>query len=460
MSDFSGKLYVPGEAGFEEAVFARVFNARRPTDRRPSAVLVAENEHDVAAGVRYAADNGLSVAVRSGGHSWAVWSVQNNTLLIDLGKLNSAEYDEATGIVSGGPAIQGGNELDPFLAERGRFFNGGHCPPVGIGGFLLQGGQGWCQRGWGWAAESVVAIDVVTAEGELVRADAQQNSDLYWAARGAGPSFPGIVTKFHLKTRPRFQHLFHSVQVYDIADFAEVMTWMYAVEPTISPDVEIVCVSLCPPSVDGEPRKRVFVVTGVALTDSAEAAQHALAPLQTCPIIDRAFENIVTESSLAEQRESQIQMNPENWRYYADNAWVDGSTDDIVAALTPVFTTSPEPDAFTIWFGNGLMRELPDMAFSLQAPAYIATYLAYEDSAQDARNRAWLNEAMVAAQPVTVGQYLGDSDMTNRQLKFMSDDNFARLQKIIAERDPNGRFVRYLAKDSATVNRNQWEVSS
>ena len=458
MSDFSGKIYVPGDAGFEDAVFARVFNARRPTDRMPSAVLVAENEQDVAAGVRYAADNGLSVAVRSGGHSWAVWSVQNNTLLIDLGKLNSAEYDEATGVVSGGPAIQGGNELDAFLAERGRFFNGGHCPSVGIGGFLLQGGQGWCERGWGWGAESVVAIDVVTAEGELVRADANQNSDLYWAARGAGPSFPGIVTKFHLKTRPRFKHLFHSVQVYDISDFAEVMTWMYEVEPTISPDVEIVCVSLCPPSIDGEPRKRVFVVTGVALVDSAEAGRDALAPLQTCPLINRAFENIVTESSLAEQRESQIQMNPENWRYFADNVWVDGETNAIIEALTPVFTTSPEPDAFTIWFGNGLMRELPDMAFSLQSPAYIATYLAYEDSANDARNRAWLNDAMVAAQPVTVGQYLGDSDMTNRQLKFMADDNFARLQKIIAERDPEARFVRYLAKDSATVNRNHWEV--
>jgi hypothetical protein len=458
MSTFTGKFYVPSDEGFVEAAFARVFNHRRPSDRLPSAVLVAENEQDVVAGVRFAKENGLAVAVRSGGHSWAVWSVQNNTLLIDLGKLNSAEFDEATGIVSGGPAIQGGNELDPFLAERGRFLNGGHCPPVGIGGFLLQGGQGWCQRGWGWAAESVVAIDVVTADGELVRADENQNSDLYWAARGAGPSFPGIVTKFHLKTRPRFTHLVESVQVYNIDDFQEIMKWMYQVEPTISPDVEIVCVSLCPPSVNGQPRQRVYVVTGVALTDSVEAGIEALAPLQTCPIIDRAFENIVQESSMAQQREGQLRMNPENWRYYADNVWVDGETDDIIEALTPVFTTSPEPDAFTIWFGNGLMRELPDMAFSLQAPAYIATYLAYEDSANDARNRAWLNEAMVAAQPVTVGQYLGDSDMTNRQLRFMAPENFAKLQSIIATRDPEGRFVRYLAADSSTINHNHWQL--
>ena len=458
MSAFAGKFYVPGDDGFVEAAFSRVFNHRRPSDRLPSAVLVAENEQDVVAGVRFATENGLAVAVRSGGHSWAVWSVQNNTLLIDLGKLNSAQYDETTTIVSAGPAILGGTELDPFLAEHGRFFNGGHCPTVGIGGFLLQGGQGWCERGWGWAAESVVAIDVVTAQGELVRADAHQNSDLYWAARGAGPSFPGIVTKFHLTTRPRFSHLVESVQVYDIADFAEVMKWMYQVEPTISPDVEIVCVSLCPPSIDGEPRKRVYVVTGVAFTDSVEAGIEALAPLQTCPIIDCAFENIVQESTMGQQREGQLRMNPENWRYYADNVWVDGATDDIIEALTPVFTTSPEPDAFTIWFGNGLMRELPDMAFSLQTPAYIATYLAYEDPANDAGNRAWLNEAMVAAQPVTVGQYLGDSDMTNRQLKFMADENFAKLQDIIATRDPEGRFVRYLAHDPSTVNKNHWQL--
>ena len=107
MSTVAGTLLLPQDAGFEQAVFARVFNARRPTDRMPSAVLVAENEQDVVAGVRYAADKGLSVAVRSGGHSWAVWSVQNDTLLIDLGKLTAPEYDESTGIVSAGPAIEG-----------------------------------------------------------------------------------------------------------------------------------------------------------------------------------------------------------------------------------------------------------------------------------------------------------------------------------------------------------------
>ena len=124
----------------------------------------------------------------------------------------------------------------------------------------------------------------------------------------------------------------------------------------------------------------------------------------------------------------------------------------------PLFTDLPEPQGFTIWFSMGPIRELPDMAFSMQTPGYVATYLVSEDESRDGENRAWLNSAMAGAQSVTVGQYLGDSDMTNRQVKFMADENFARLQQIIAERDPANLFVRYLAKDPSTVNKNHWQI--
>ncbi|MFT4029378.1 MAG: FAD-binding protein, partial [Protaetiibacter sp.] len=154
---FDGTLVFPGDAGWEDARVGRVFNGRRP-DRQPDAVLITGSVDDVVKGVRLAKKLGWTVAVRSGGHSWAAWSVRDSGLLLDLGALDDISYDENTHIVSAGPATKGGAVLSPFLEERGRFFNGGHCPTVGIGGFLLQGGQGWNQRGWGWAAESVVAV--------------------------------------------------------------------------------------------------------------------------------------------------------------------------------------------------------------------------------------------------------------------------------------------------------------
>lgn len=326
---FSGTLHFPGDEDFEEACFGRVFNARRPSDRTPAAVLMAESEQDVVDGVRLALERGWQVAVRSGGHSWAAWSVREDALLIDLGGLREMAYDPRTGIVTATPGIKGGDELNPYLGEFGRFFNGGHCPSVGIGGFLLQGGQGWNARGWGWAAENIVAIDVVTAEGELVRADETHHGDLFWAARGAGPGFFGVVTRFHLRTRPLPKHLAHTVHAYPLALFDEVMTWLHGMHDTVSDLVEIVALTQTPPAGDGP----VLLVTGVSMTDTAEQAAEALAPLHANPYADRALLRIEAQpTTLAEQLQGQRLANPEGHRYLVDNAWLTGSAAEVVPA--------------------------------------------------------------------------------------------------------------------------------
>ena len=214
---FAGELHWRGEPGYEEARVGRVFNARRP-DRYPAAVLLADSEDDVVAAVRLARDRGLEVSVRAGGHSWAAWGVRDDALLIDLGRLREMNYDPDTGIATASPAVKGGAELTPFLTAHGRAFPGGHCPSVGIGGFLLQGGQGWNGRKYGWACESVAAIDVVTADGELIRADEEQNSDLLWAARGAGPGFFGVITRFHLRTYPLPRAMTHDTWMFELDD--------------------------------------------------------------------------------------------------------------------------------------------------------------------------------------------------------------------------------------------------
>jgi hypothetical protein len=175
--------------------------------------------------------------------------------------------------------------------------------------------------------------------------------------------------------------------------------------------------------------------------------------------LDRAlFVQDCAESSLGEQRLEQERMNPEHARYVTDNIWAQGEVDDIVEAIKPLFVDPPTPEAFAIWMSNAPTRPLPDMAFSLQTEAYVSAYTVYQDPAEDQSNRAWLSEIMTKAQSVTAGQYLGDSDMTHRQLKFMADENYARLQSIIAERDPEGRFARYLAADPETINKNHWEL--
>ena len=119
------------------------------------------------------------------------------------------------------------------------------------------------------------------------------------------------------------------------------------------------------------------------------------------------------------------------------------------------YTTLPNDKSFTIWFSMAPLRRLPDMAFSLQSEIYLASYVLWEDPAEDDAHQAWLAAAMADLQPVTVGQYLGDSDLARRQVRVFSDDAWARLQAIRAERDPDGLFVGYHAGDGVT-NRNHW----
>jgi FAD/FMN-containing dehydrogenase len=126
---------------YHEAVFSRVFNQRRPS-RYPRAVIEASSPSHVVEAVKLAIQEDCRVSVRSGGHSWAAWSVRDDAILVDLGNLKSIEYNAETHIATCSPSTTG-RMLNSFLAENGRMFGGGHCPDVGLGGFLLQGGMGW-----------------------------------------------------------------------------------------------------------------------------------------------------------------------------------------------------------------------------------------------------------------------------------------------------------------------------
>jgi FAD/FMN-containing dehydrogenase len=137
-------LWKSAEPAFEEARVDRVFNLRRP-NRYPLAVVKASEEAHVVEAVKLAIEKGCRISVRSGGHSWAVSSVRDNAILVDLGNYHEMSLDEETGIARVSASTTSG-DINAFLLAKGRMFAGGHCPDVALGGFLLQGGVGWNAR--------------------------------------------------------------------------------------------------------------------------------------------------------------------------------------------------------------------------------------------------------------------------------------------------------------------------
>ncbi|TKX18295.1 FAD-linked oxidoreductase-like protein 2 [Elsinoe australis] len=444
------------EATYEEARVGRVFNHRRP-NRYPVAVVNASSINHVVQAVRLAKEKGFRVSVRSGGHSWAAWSVRDNAVLIDLGNLKHISLNESKDLVSVSPSTTG-SILNAFLSKRGLMFAGGHCPDVGLGGFLLQGGMGWNCRNWGWACERIRALDVVTADGELIRVDTSQNSDLLGAAKGAGPGFPAVVVQYHLEVRPKVPVMRSSAFVYPISEYRKVMRWVVDITPTFDADTEIVAVGNTPPGIN----QKCIVALFVTFKDSEEECLAALKPGNESRPEGFVVEDVNRPTSLAKEYCDQAGANPQGHRYCADNGYVNNH-EDVVEVLEPAFTTLPNGKAFALWYAMApcSRREMPDMALSMQSDHYFAIYTIWEHEKDDDRCQDWTEGVMKKIAPKCDGAYLGDSDFQVRQTKYWTDQKARKLMDIRRQRDPDDRICGYLdRKDQAgkagLLNNNTW----
>ncbi|KAF2798433.1 Glucooligosaccharide oxidase [Melanomma pulvis-pyrius CBS 109.77] len=427
------------EEEYERARVGRVFNHRRP-DRYPVAIVEAEKEAHILQAVQLAQEKNLRVSVRSGGHSWAAWSVRDNSILIDLGNYKQIQLDEKTGIVAVSPSTTG-RMLNSMLREKGLLFPGGHCPDVGLGGFLLQGGMGWVCRGWGWACQYVKAIDVVTADGQQLRCDEQQNEDLFWAARGAGPGFPAIITRFYLQTKPLPTHIRSSTYVFSKKHFKIALDWVRSIAEAYDRDTELVCVGLSLPDYEDS----VVLVNLTTFKKSDDDAITALQIAEDSVPSGYLEKNFARSTSLQQEYVQQAQANPERHRYCSDNAYIDNNS-DVASVLEEAFTTLPSRKSFALWFAMApsSRRPLPEMALSMQSDHYLAIYTIWETAEDDSRCQRWTRNVMSKIEPYSVGQYLGDSDFQVRNTKYWGEEQGKKLMQIREKWNPEGRVCGYL----------------
>ncbi|EQL30579.1 hypothetical protein BDFG_06971 [Blastomyces dermatitidis ATCC 26199] len=430
---------------YEEARTQRLFNRAIPK-RYPVAIAFAKAESDIVDAVKLAIEKGCRVSVLSGGHSFPAWSVRDDAMLLDLGNYSNTSFDEETGVVSVSPSTTA-RALNEYLTARGRMFQVGHCPDVGMGGFLLAGGMGWNCNNWGWSCEKILSIDVVTAGGALIRADARQNSDLFWAARGAGPGFPGVVTRFHLRTRPAIKEVRLSRYVYAMKDYHAAFSWILKVPFTPEDGIEAIAIGSYPPG-EEEP---CLTIALVGFGEDKHTLEQALQKAEDSRPPGALTHSVGTETSLSELLESKADAYPHGHRYYVDNAYLKNDA-DVVAVLAQAFTTLPTKTSQVFWTGMKpcSRRQLPDMALSLQSDHFFALYGIWSHESEDSTCKAWAGAVMKGIEPHSVGAYGGEFDFQERRSEVWGIEQTKKLSEIQRRWDPDARICGCLGLDGAS----------
>ena len=286
-----GTVIEPGDPGYDDARLV----SNRAVDVQPAAVVRCASADDVAAVVTFARASGLELAVRSGGHSAVGHGTTDGGIVIDLSPMKMIELDLDARTVWAETGLTAG-ELTTELSAHGVAVGFGDTGSVGIGGITTGGGIGYLVRKHGMTIDSVLAADVVTADGALVRADATSHPDLFWAIRGGGGNF-GVVTRFQYRVYALPEIVGGLLVLPATADtVTEFMAAAAAAPEALS---TIANVMPCPPMpfLPAEIHGQVIILALMCYAGDAESGERAMAPFRAIgtPLADTVKAGSYTE---------------------------------------------------------------------------------------------------------------------------------------------------------------------
>jgi FAD/FMN-containing dehydrogenase len=276
-SSFRGALLPPGEEGYEEA--RRVWNGA--IDRHPALIARCAGADDVVEAMRFARERELPVTVRGGGHAVAGHAVCDGGLMIDLSLMKAVEVDpEARTARAAGGLLW--RELDAATQQHGLATTGGIISHTGIGGLTLGGGFGHLMRRHGLTVDNLLAVELVTADGERLRVDAASEPELFWGLRGGGGNF-GVATAFEYRLHPVGPLVLGGPMFWGLDDAPAVLRVLRELAPA-APDELGISISImpAPPMPFLAPEQFGKPVIGLVLAWMGDfaAGERAIAPLR------------------------------------------------------------------------------------------------------------------------------------------------------------------------------------
>ena len=435
-----GEVLWPGDADFDDA--CAVWNAR--FDSRPELIVRVAGPEDVAAAIAFAREEDLPLTVKGGGHDYAGRSAADGGLLIDLGVLDGVEIDPgARRARAGGGAIL--RSVDTASQAHGLAFPGGTVSTVGVGGVTLGGGEGWLTRKHGLACDNLVAAEVVTAAGEIVRASEDENPDLLWGLRGGSGNF-GVVTSFELALHPLDHEVLAGQVIYPFERAGEFLRF-YRKYVEDAPDE-----AACFPFIYRVPPLEVFpeawhgelvLAFVLAFMGPVAEGETGLAPFREFgdPIVD----GLVPQTWVALQQSFDPMMGKGS-RWYTRAHYFDAISDEAIEALVDEIPPFPG-ELTTVYLGAGggaAGRKAPNAtAYPHRNAAHgVHVFPGWTDAGQDAEIMDWARGVSDAVAPYASGgvyvNLLGEDEEARVPAAY--GPNYERLTKLKATWDPDNLF--------------------
>jgi len=428
-----------GEVDFDKTRDRLIWNKRLAQARAPAAIVTVRSVEEAAAAVRFAAQHGLGVSPRGGGHNYEASPLRDGGILLDLGGLDMIEIDAAAQTAKVGVGVEGG-ALSERLAEAGFAFPVGHCVDVALSGYLIAGGFGWNAGEWGAACANVEAIELVTAAGEIVLASAREHPELFWAARGAGPGFFAAVTAFHLKLHPLPKTAYAWRAAFAASSAPALAEWLTHATAAAPPQTEVGCFLFAHWDT-GEP---AVVLRVSACGENEKDAREKVAPFTSPPAGARKIGEPQGEA-LPFTDLFKLSPMPSGKRVAADHVWSDAAIGDLLLAVHDLPAPGPDSTIDIVAFGGHTPVAMPeDSALSVSAGTGVGIYGLWDDPAGDEANRAWVRRVDEALAPFRTGRYVGEADLTaspHRRAECFTPDALQRLETLRRRYDPDGVFA-------------------
>ena len=426
-----GRLLLAADPGYDEA--RQVLNGA--IDRRPALIVQPTGAADVSTAVSFAGSLGLLVAVKCGGHSFSGQSTCDGGLQIDLSGMRGVRVDPTArrAWVAGGTLL---GAVDHEVLALGLAAPLGTVSHTGVGGLTTGGGFGRLARRFGLALDNVTSVDLVTADGRLRRASADENPDLYWAVRGGGGNF-GVVTAFEFQLHPVQRQMIGGMLVFPI-DRARELLKRYAEVSLSAPDELYVDCFIAYPA-KGAPACGF----DICWSGAASEAERVLAPLRKVgkPILDR----VASTDYAALQRSGDV-SDPRAQGSYTKSGFTTAISDSTIDAIL----RGLEPDATrssTVYFqhaGGAIGRVAPESTafpfrYAMQNMMIFSDWNAREDGTGPV---AWAREYWKTLEPATRGVYINEMDAADGAAAVNANflQNYPRLASLKRRYDPANLF--------------------